>query len=92
MQKGDGWAYRQGARRQLASPRVLQWSASGRVAPRPSLLKSGSFAERFQAEARNGYSMLSMAQSILRGDSPITDAEARLRRAADLSDPPTDRV
>src|SRR4029450_2815980 len=43
------------------------------------------------AEARNGYSMLSMAQSILRGDSPITDAEARLRRAADLSEPPPDR-
>jgi len=55
-------------------------------------IKNGSFAERFQAEARNGYSMLSMAQSILRGDSPITDAEARLRRAADLSEPPTDRV
>ena len=28
-----------GARRQLASPRVLQWSASGRIAPRPSSLK-----------------------------------------------------
>jgi ketol-acid reductoisomerase len=55
-------------------------------------IKSGSFAERFQAEARNGYSMLSMAQSILRGDSPITAAEARLRRAAALSDPPTDRA
>jgi ketol-acid reductoisomerase len=53
-------------------------------------IKSGSFAERFQAEARTGYSMLSMAQKILREGSPITDAEARLRRAADLSDPPTD--
>ena len=55
-------------------------------------IRSGAFAERFQAEARNGYSMLSMAQSILRGGSHITDAEARLRRAADLPDPPADRV
>jgi ketol-acid reductoisomerase len=54
-------------------------------------IKSGAFAERFQAEARSGYEMLNMAQSILRGNSPITDAESRLRRAADLSDPPTDR-
>ena len=38
--KGNGWACRQGARRQLASPRVLQWSASGRIAPRPSLLNA----------------------------------------------------
>jgi len=35
--------------------------------------------------------MLSMAQSLLRGRLPITDAEARLRRAADLPDPPADR-
>ena len=38
--KGNGWACREGARRQLASPRVLQWSASGRIAPRPSLLNA----------------------------------------------------
>jgi hypothetical protein len=54
-------------------------------------IKSGAFAERFQAEARSGYEMLNMAQSILRGNSPITEAESRLRRAADLSGPPTDR-
>jgi ketol-acid reductoisomerase len=55
-------------------------------------IQSGAFAERFQVEAQNGYSMLSMARSILRGGSHITDAEARLRRAAGLSDPPTDRM
>ena len=35
--------------------------------------------------------MLSMAQSLLRGRLPITVAEARLRRAANLPDPPDDR-
>src|SRR5438132_14045258 len=34
--KGAGWLT-PGARRQLASPRVLQWSASGSVAPESSL-------------------------------------------------------
>ena len=51
-------------------------------------IKSGAFAQRFQVEAQNGYSMLDMARSILRGASFITDAETRLRRAADLEDPP----
>jgi len=32
-QEGDGLTCRQGARRQFASPRMLQWSASRRVAP-----------------------------------------------------------
>lgn len=41
-------------------------------------------------DARDGYSMLSMAQS-LRGRLPITDAEARLRRVPNLPDPPDDR-
>ncbi|HKC46230.1 MAG TPA: NAD(P)-binding domain-containing protein [Gemmatimonadales bacterium] len=54
-------------------------------------IKSGAFAERFQSDARDGSSMLSVAQSILRGRLPITDAEARLRRAAHLPDPPADR-
>jgi len=54
-------------------------------------IKSGAFAQRFQVEARDGYSMLSAAQSLLGGSSPITDAEARLRRAANLPDPPADR-
>jgi len=55
-------------------------------------IRSRAFAERFQAEARDGYPLLSMAQSLLRGSSLITDAEARLRRAAGLPDPPADRV
>ena len=54
-------------------------------------IKSGAFAQRFQAEAQTGYSVLSMAQSLLRGNSSITAAETRLRRAADLPDPPADR-
>jgi ketol-acid reductoisomerase len=54
-------------------------------------IKNGRFAERFQAEARGGYLTLSMARSFLRGRSPITDAEAQLRRAANLPDPPADR-
>jgi ketol-acid reductoisomerase len=55
-------------------------------------IKSGAFAERFQAEARDGYSVLSMAQSLLRGRSFITDAEAQLRRASNLPDPAADRT
>jgi ketol-acid reductoisomerase len=54
-------------------------------------IKSGAFAQRFQSDARDGYSMLSTAQSLLRGRLPITDAEGRLRRAANLPDPPDDR-
>jgi hypothetical protein len=38
--KADGWTCRQGARRQLASPRMLQWSASGKVAPEFSLFNA----------------------------------------------------
>ena len=37
--KGAGWLT-PGARRQLASPRVLQWSASGSVAPESSLFNT----------------------------------------------------
>ena len=40
MQKEELTGLPQGARRQLASPRVLQWSASGRIAPKPSLLNA----------------------------------------------------
>ena len=54
-------------------------------------IKSGAFADRFQAEARCGYSILSMAQSLMRAHATITDAEARLRAAANLPDPPADR-
>jgi len=43
-------------------------------------IKSGGFARRFQDEAKNGYPMLEMARTMMHGDSPITDAETRLRR------------
>ena len=43
-------------------------------------ITSGAFARRFQAEAQNGYPMLTVARQMTRGASPITDAEDRLRR------------
>jgi ketol-acid reductoisomerase len=43
-------------------------------------IKTGGFARRFQDEARNGYPMLEIAQGMIHGSSPITDAETRLRR------------
>jgi ketol-acid reductoisomerase len=45
---------------------------------------SGSFARRFEQEARGGYPMLSVARELMNGSSPMTDAEAALRRAAGL--------
>ena len=45
-------------------------------------IRSGAFARRFQDEARNGYPMLDLARSMMRGPSPITDAEEHLRRLA----------
>ncbi len=43
-------------------------------------IASGAFAGRFQDEAKTGYPMLTVAQEMTRGSSPITDAEDRLRR------------
>jgi ketol-acid reductoisomerase len=43
-------------------------------------IKSGGFARRFQDEAKNGYPMLEMARAMMHGDSPMTNAETRLRR------------
>ncbi|HEX9819002.1 MAG TPA: NAD(P)-binding domain-containing protein [Methylomirabilota bacterium] len=43
-------------------------------------ITSGAFARRFQAEAQNGYPMLTVAREMTRGPSPMTDAEDRLRR------------
>jgi len=43
-------------------------------------IKSGGFAKRFQDEARNGYPMLEFARAMMRGGSPITEAEDRIRR------------
>jgi ketol-acid reductoisomerase len=45
-------------------------------------IRSGGFARRFQDEARNGYPMLAIAQAMMRGASPISEAEERLRRMA----------
>jgi ketol-acid reductoisomerase len=43
-------------------------------------IKSGGFARRFQEEARNGYPMLEFARAMIRGGSPISEAEDRIRR------------
>jgi ketol-acid reductoisomerase len=51
-------------------------------------ITSGGFARRFQQEAHAGYPMLAVAREFIRGGSPITEAEARLRRAAGIPDPP----
>jgi hypothetical protein len=40
VQRGTDGPAARGARRQLASPRVLQWSASGKVAPESSLFNT----------------------------------------------------
>ena len=43
-------------------------------------IRSGAFARRFQEEARNGYPVLELARAMIRGNSPMTEAEDRLRR------------
>jgi ketol-acid reductoisomerase len=43
-------------------------------------IKGGGFARRFQDEAKSGYPMLEMARAMIHGDSPMTDAETRLRQ------------
>ena len=43
-------------------------------------IRSGGFARRFQEEAGNGYPMLEFARAMIRGGSPITEAEDRIRR------------
>jgi ketol-acid reductoisomerase len=49
-------------------------------------IQSGDFARRFQDEARNGYPVLEVANEMIHGPSPISEAEERLRRQA--SPPP----
>lgn len=43
-------------------------------------IRGGGFARRFQDEAGSGYPMLEVARSMMRGPSPMGDAERRLRR------------
>src|SRR5512134_765222 len=54
-------------------------------------ITSGAFAQRFQDEAKNGYPMLEMARAMMHGDSPITDAEALLRRLTASPKPGSER-
>jgi ketol-acid reductoisomerase len=50
-------------------------------------IKNGGFAQRFQEEAGNGYPMLEFARGMMRGPSPISDGEDRLRRLAQSKSP-----
>jgi ketol-acid reductoisomerase len=50
-------------------------------------IASGAFARSFQTEAESGYPMLALARALMRGGSPMTQAEARLRDATGLPDP-----
>jgi ketol-acid reductoisomerase len=43
-------------------------------------IRNGSFAKRFQDEARNGYPMLEFARAMIHGGSPISEAEDRIRQ------------
>jgi ketol-acid reductoisomerase len=43
-------------------------------------IRSGAFARRFQDEARNGYPVLDLARAMIRGSSPMTEAEDHLRQ------------
>jgi ketol-acid reductoisomerase len=45
-------------------------------------VKSGEFARRFQDEARNDYPMLRAARGMIRGTTPMTEAEESLRELA----------
>jgi ketol-acid reductoisomerase len=42
-------------------------------------IQSGQFARQFQAEREAGYPTLTMAQAMSTDDTPIAQAEARLR-------------
>jgi len=50
-------------------------------------IKTGGFAQRFQEEARSGYPMLEFARAMMRGASPITDAEDRIRHLTSPDSP-----
>jgi len=49
-------------------------------------ITTGGFARRFQQEARDGYPMLGIARELMKGSSPITEAEDRLRESTAASD------
>ncbi len=55
-------------------------------------IRSGAFARRFQNEAESGYPMLGIAQAMMRAASPISEAEDRLRRLAELTGPAAEPV
>ena len=54
-------------------------------------IETGGFARRFQDEAKHGYPMLEMARAMIHGDSPITQAETRLRQLGGLPAEPSRR-
>lgn len=52
-------------------------------------IQSGDFARRFQAERLAGYPVLTMAQTMIVSDNPITTAEHNLRRLLQHGNEPT---
>ncbi len=62
--------------------RTMQFMGSGLGSTFDQILEeiqSGTFAERFQAERESGYPVLSQAEAMSMGDSPIAQAEHRVR-------------
>jgi ketol-acid reductoisomerase len=62
--------------------RTMQFMGSGLGASFREILgdiQSGEFARKFQAERDSGYPMLSQAEAMSMGDSPIAQAEQRVR-------------
>jgi len=49
-------------------------------------IRTGQFARRFQEEAGKDYPLLGIARAMVRGTSPITEAEEHLRRLAPGTD------
>jgi ketol-acid reductoisomerase len=62
--------------------RTMQFMGSGLSATFGEILKeiqSGEFARKFQAERQSGYPVLSQAEAMSMADSPIAQAEERVR-------------
>jgi ketol-acid reductoisomerase len=62
--------------------RTMQFMGSGLGAAFREILEeiqSGEFAQKFQAERESGYPMLSQAEAMSMGDSPIAQAEQCVR-------------
>jgi len=69
--------------------RTMQFMSSGLGETFAEILREiqeGEFARKFQAERAAGYPLLSMAEAMSMDDSPIAQAEQRVRQLLDFSD------